>query len=735
MHAHPPDEQFISLSKAAKMTGVTPEHLNLLARQGKLHAEKIGRNWFTTKKWLDEYFLAKNADEAPADGGVPQARPAEGEAPPNGGSGDAVTRSADLALREIEKEEKVALAQIQADLQKRQIEKEEKLEITKLAQRHTLSDNPEPFIIRAVNSGNSHIGFDPNALIQQSLAGDVADQLREEIDRIAMEKKHLVEFFSRELGEIQDSRKQEKGERQALIFAFENLQSQVKEDIDRRIAEIAYQLNERLTEFIINTRQEQPQQPMSDLQEQAQTQINILRDEKTKLADLFINQLNQIKHKLHIEGQKKNKILEEFQKFKNDGPGIENSGEAPQGVRRQLDELKSNLATTLQSSTENKEAEELEQITSLRKKFSGNLRMFKVESEKTGQIRHFKTKFIARSNNQRESILNSRALEDRLQLSEWRVSALSPSGVHFIARHNRFDVKPDNTFDLEQPVVLRIFSPTFAWSALAVVLMALMIAPFFDSQISKKVSAAYTAVGTRELFVTRVGNELSNLIIDSVADLPVILSPFGFQLPIDIANVFSGGIDSGMYVLRGADFWLRAKSEEIESKTKNISMIVGKYINKPAHFFSLSVSSKLNRAQSSFTFLFSQPLVKELPSAGSDFRVGESWLSGLTSSALDQGMINAKQNLIRVFSDMINIGSLSALPNGELSEADDFGVASRIAGASTSAHPEVKNEKSESSVLGSTAQAIEGLVESYFKAVGSFATMSQEWLSSMVQGR
>ncbi len=52
------DEDLISLSEAAKHTGYTPEHLNYLSRQKLLQAKKIGRNWYTTKEWLNDFILA-----------------------------------------------------------------------------------------------------------------------------------------------------------------------------------------------------------------------------------------------------------------------------------------------------------------------------------------------------------------------------------------------------------------------------------------------------------------------------------------------------------------------------------------------------------------------------------------------------------------------------------------------------------------------------------------------------
>jgi hypothetical protein len=49
------EDKLIPLSQAAQESGYTPEHLNLLCRQGKIRARKIRRNWFTTNEWLEEY--------------------------------------------------------------------------------------------------------------------------------------------------------------------------------------------------------------------------------------------------------------------------------------------------------------------------------------------------------------------------------------------------------------------------------------------------------------------------------------------------------------------------------------------------------------------------------------------------------------------------------------------------------------------------------------------------------
>ncbi|GAI31516.1 unnamed protein product, partial [marine sediment metagenome] len=46
---------YISLEEATKYCFYTQEYLSLRARQGKLKAVKIGRNWVTKKEWVKEY--------------------------------------------------------------------------------------------------------------------------------------------------------------------------------------------------------------------------------------------------------------------------------------------------------------------------------------------------------------------------------------------------------------------------------------------------------------------------------------------------------------------------------------------------------------------------------------------------------------------------------------------------------------------------------------------------------
>jgi len=47
--------EYISLQEATKYCSYSQEYLALRARQGKLKSIKIGRNWATTKEWLEEY--------------------------------------------------------------------------------------------------------------------------------------------------------------------------------------------------------------------------------------------------------------------------------------------------------------------------------------------------------------------------------------------------------------------------------------------------------------------------------------------------------------------------------------------------------------------------------------------------------------------------------------------------------------------------------------------------------
>lgn len=48
-------EQLVSLAEAAELCGLSPEHLRLLVRSGKVWGTKIGRNWVTTAAAVKTY--------------------------------------------------------------------------------------------------------------------------------------------------------------------------------------------------------------------------------------------------------------------------------------------------------------------------------------------------------------------------------------------------------------------------------------------------------------------------------------------------------------------------------------------------------------------------------------------------------------------------------------------------------------------------------------------------------
>jgi len=51
-------EDLITLSEAAGLCGLSPDHLRRLVRQGDLWGKKIGRNWVTTKKAIEKYLVS-----------------------------------------------------------------------------------------------------------------------------------------------------------------------------------------------------------------------------------------------------------------------------------------------------------------------------------------------------------------------------------------------------------------------------------------------------------------------------------------------------------------------------------------------------------------------------------------------------------------------------------------------------------------------------------------------------
>ncbi len=50
--------ELIGLSEAAKLSGLTHDHLRRIAREGKLKAVKVGRDWLITKEALNAYLAS-----------------------------------------------------------------------------------------------------------------------------------------------------------------------------------------------------------------------------------------------------------------------------------------------------------------------------------------------------------------------------------------------------------------------------------------------------------------------------------------------------------------------------------------------------------------------------------------------------------------------------------------------------------------------------------------------------
>lgn len=57
-------DELISLSQAAKLSGLSHSHLRLLARNGEIWVKWLGRGWFTTEQAVQEY-LARDRRPGP----------------------------------------------------------------------------------------------------------------------------------------------------------------------------------------------------------------------------------------------------------------------------------------------------------------------------------------------------------------------------------------------------------------------------------------------------------------------------------------------------------------------------------------------------------------------------------------------------------------------------------------------------------------------------------------------
>jgi excisionase family DNA binding protein len=61
------DKRLISLKEAAALSGLSHSHLRLLARTGKIAAQRMGRDWFTTERAVAEYLAEERMGPGPGE--------------------------------------------------------------------------------------------------------------------------------------------------------------------------------------------------------------------------------------------------------------------------------------------------------------------------------------------------------------------------------------------------------------------------------------------------------------------------------------------------------------------------------------------------------------------------------------------------------------------------------------------------------------------------------------------
>ena len=55
--------ELITLQEAAKLSGLSPSHLRLLANNGEIWAKYLGTNWFTTEPAIRDYLAQDRPPE------------------------------------------------------------------------------------------------------------------------------------------------------------------------------------------------------------------------------------------------------------------------------------------------------------------------------------------------------------------------------------------------------------------------------------------------------------------------------------------------------------------------------------------------------------------------------------------------------------------------------------------------------------------------------------------------
>ncbi len=61
--------ELLSMTEAGKISGYHPDYLSSLARQGKINAKKVGRNWLISRKALSAFLGEEDFEAQPIEGG------------------------------------------------------------------------------------------------------------------------------------------------------------------------------------------------------------------------------------------------------------------------------------------------------------------------------------------------------------------------------------------------------------------------------------------------------------------------------------------------------------------------------------------------------------------------------------------------------------------------------------------------------------------------------------------
>ena len=58
------NEEWLTTDEAAQISGLSSSHIRYLLRNGKVQGKKLGRDWLTTRSFIQEY-LASNPKPGP----------------------------------------------------------------------------------------------------------------------------------------------------------------------------------------------------------------------------------------------------------------------------------------------------------------------------------------------------------------------------------------------------------------------------------------------------------------------------------------------------------------------------------------------------------------------------------------------------------------------------------------------------------------------------------------------